>query len=117
MALGVLAAVTTALTRSPLLALPVAMLLGSAYGIAVVSGLLEIQRIAEPDELAGLTGVYYSLAYIGFLLPAVLAALGHYFSYPIMLTALGLLALVSTALCASGWSKHLAPRTPTLQQA
>ncbi len=110
MALGVFAAVATAVTRSPLVALLVAMLLGSAYGIAIVSGLLEIQRIAEPDELAGLSGVYYSLAYIGFLLPAALAALAHYFSYPVMLTALGVLAALCALCCATGWSKHLAPR-------
>ncbi|WP_019973218.1 MFS transporter [Mycobacterium sp. 141] len=109
MALGVFAAVVTAITRSPLVALLVAMLLGSAYGIAIVSGLLEIQRIAEPDELAGLSGVYYSLAYLGFLLPAALAAFAHYFSYPAMLTALGLLAALCAACCASGWSKHLGP--------
>jgi Kef-type K+ transport system membrane component KefB len=113
MAMGVFAAVATAVTRSPVVAVFVAVLLGSAYGIAIVSGLLEIQRIAEPDDLAGITGVYYSLAYIGFLLPAVLAGLGHYLSYPAMLTGLGLLALVSTACCASGWSKHLEPRTRT----
>jgi hypothetical protein len=40
-----------------------------------VSGLLEIQRIADPDELACSSGVYYSLAYLGFLLPAALAGL------------------------------------------
>ncbi|MFN3006907.1 MFS transporter [Mycolicibacterium wolinskyi] len=113
MALGVFAAVATAITRSALVAVLVAMLLGSAYGIAIVSGLLEIQRIAEPDELAGISGVYYSLAYVGFLLPAALAALAHFFSYPVMLTALGLLAAVCAALCASGWSKHLEPRTVT----
>ena len=113
MALGVFAAVATAITRSALVAVLVAMLLGSAYGIAIVSGLLEIQRIAEPDELAGISGVYYSLAYVGFLLPAALAALAHFFSYPAMLTALGLLAAVCAALCASGWSKHLEPRTVT----
>nr|WP_208410369.1 MFS transporter [Mycolicibacterium fluoranthenivorans] len=107
MAAGVFAAVATAITRSPVVALFVAMLLGSAYGIAIVSGLLEIQRIAEPDELAGISGVYYSLAYVGFLLPAVLAVLAHYFSYPAMLTALGVLAAVCTLRCATGWSKHL----------
>jgi MFS family permease len=112
MTAGVFASVVTAVTHSALTAVLVAMLLGSAYGIAVVSGLLEIQRIAEPDELAGITGVYYSLAYLGFLLPAILAALAHYFSYPAMLTALGLLAAVSAVRCASGWSKHLSPRTP-----
>lgn len=95
------------------MAVVVAMLLGCAYGIAIVSGLLEVQRIAEPDELAGISGVYYSLAYAGFLLPAILAALARFFSYPAMLTVVGLLAAACTALCASGWSKHLEPRTVT----
>lgn len=113
MALGVFAAVATAVTRSIGMAVVVAMLLGCAYGIAIVSGLLEVQRIAEPDELAGISGVYYSLAYAGFLLPAILAALARFFSYPAMLTVVGLLAAACTALCASGWSKHLEPRTVT----
>ena len=111
MACGVFAAVGTAVSRSVVLALLVAMLLGCAYGIAIVSGLLEIQRIADPDELAGISGVYYSLAYLGFLLPAALAALAHYFSYPAMLTAVGVLATVCGACCAAGWSKHLEPST------
>jgi MFS family permease len=111
MSAGVFAAVTTAITRSPIAAVLVAMLLGCAYGIAIVSGLLEIQRIADPDELGGISGVYYSLAYLGFLLPAALAALAHVFSYPAMLTALGLLATACAACCASGWAKHLEPQT------
>ena len=117
MALGIFAAVATAVTRSALVAPLVAMLLGSAYGIAIVSGLLEIQRIAPPDELAGISGVYYSLAYLGFLLPAVLAALAHWFSYPVMLTFLGVLAIICTAVCASGWAKHLEPRTLSVDSA
>lgn len=116
MALGIFAAVATAVTRSVLLAPLVAMLLGSAYGIAIVSGLLEIQRISPPDELAGISGVYYSLAYLGFLLPAVLAALAHWFSYPVMLSVVGLLAIACTVVCASGWAKHLEPRTPPRDQ-
>lgn len=116
MALGIFAAVATAVTRSALLAPLVAMLLGSAYGIAIVSGLLEIQRISPPDELAGISGVYYSLAYLGFLLPAVLAALAHWVSYPVMLSVVGLLAIVCTVVCASGWAKHLEPRTPPRDQ-
>lgn len=104
---GILAAVVTALTRSPELAVLVAMLLGSAYGIAIVSGLLEIQRMAEPDELAGITGVYYSLAYVGFLLPAALAAVAQHVSYPVMLTAVAVVAAACAVRCASGWSKHL----------
>jgi MFS family permease len=111
MAAGVFSAVATAITRSAVMAVLVAMLLGCAYGIAIVSGLLEIQRIADPDELAGISGVYYSLAYVGFLLPAALAGLAHFFSYPAMLTAVGLLATMCAACCAFGWSKHLEPRT------
>jgi MFS family permease len=111
MSLGVFAAVATAITQSPIAAVLVAVLLGSAYGIAIVSGLLEIQRIAEPDELAAISGIYYALAYVGFLLPAVLAALAHYVSYPAMLTALGVLATGSTAICAAHWSKHLPATT------
>jgi MFS family permease len=111
MASGVFAAVATAVTRSPVMALFVAMLLGCAYGIAIVSGLLEIQRIADPEELAGISGVYYSLAYLGFLLPAALAGLAHFFSYPAMLTVVGVLATVCAACCAAGWSKHLEPQS------
>ncbi|TIC79139.1 MFS transporter [Nocardioides sp. GY 10127] len=107
MTLGMVLAALTALTGSPLLAVPVALVLGAAYGIAVVSGLLEVQRIARPDDLAGLTGVYYALAYVGFLLPAVLAALPGGFGYPAMLGVVALLALGCTAVCASGWSRHL----------
>lgn len=110
MTVGIAAAVLTAAIGSPVLAVPVAVVLGAAYGIAVVSGLLEVQRIAEPDELAGLTGVYYSLAYVGFLLPALLAGLSHWASYPVMLGALALLALACTLVCVGGWSKHLPSR-------
>ncbi|GAA2669676.1 MULTISPECIES: MFS transporter [Actinosynnema] len=103
MVAGVALAAVTAQTRSPWLAVGAALLLGGAYGIAVVSGLLEVQRIAGPGELAGLTGVYYALAYAGFLLPALLAALSGRFGYP---ATLGVVALVCPG-CASGWSKHL----------
>ena len=40
----------------------------------LVGGLMEVQRIAGPDDLAGLTAVFYSLSYVGFFVPAVLAA-------------------------------------------
>ena len=107
MSLGMALAALTALTHSPWLAAPVALLLGAAYGIAVVSGLLEVQRIATPDELAGLTGVYYALAYIGFLIPALLAGLSRWVGYPVMLGALAVLAVGCTLIIGSASSKHL----------
>jgi predicted MFS family arabinose efflux permease len=107
MTLGVVAAAITAATRSTWWAVPTALLLGAAYGIAVVSGLLEVQRIARPDDLAGLTGVYYALAYLGFLLPAALAAASHHFGYPAMLAVLAVVAAGCTAIIGSAWSRHL----------
>jgi hypothetical protein len=107
MSAGVAAAALTAATRSPVLGVAVALLLGGAYGIAVISGLLEIQRIAAPDELAGLTGLYYALAYLGFLLPAVLAGLARWAGYPELLAALALAAAGSTAVIASAYTRHL----------
>jgi MFS family permease len=93
--------------RSPWLALGSALVLGTAYGIAVVSGLLELQRLARPDELAELTGAYYALAYAGFLLPSLLAALNGVASYPAMLTCLAALALAGTLVIVRHSRAHL----------
>ena len=79
-----------------------AVMLGGAYGIALVSGLMEIQRIATGRDLAGLTGVYYSLSYIGFLLPMALAGLAAFASYTVLLGAVAALCLCCLALVARG---------------
>ncbi|MEV4800204.1 MFS transporter [Nonomuraea sp. NPDC049421] len=91
-----------AVLLSPWLAAAAAAVLGMGYGIAVVSGLLEIQRMAGADDLAGLTGVYYMLAYTGFLLPALLAGLSAWLSYPIMLAVVAGVALICLAVVATG---------------
>lgn len=81
--------------------LPVAIVaaaaLGTAYGFLLVTGLQEVQRIAGPDDLAGLTAVYYSLSYLGFFVPAVLASLSPLIGYPILFGAGALLAVLSLA--------------------
>jgi len=107
-----LSAVAAAL-RSPWLALATALVLGTAYGIAIVSGLLELQRMARPAELAELTGIYYALAYVGFLLPSALAALSRVASYAILLSALAVIALAGTAVIARHSRRHL-PEPPAL---
>jgi MFS family permease len=84
LAVGILGVALAALAVSSLsisLAIFAAAILGAGYGLLMVSGLIEIQRIADADDLAGLTGIYYSLTYIGFLLPAALSALSVWFSY------------------------------------
>jgi MFS family permease len=84
---GVLASAANAAVRSPSAAVVVAAALGAGYSIALVSGLREIQRIATARDLAGLTGVYYALAYTGFLLPTALALASAAVSYTVLLLA------------------------------
>lgn len=72
-----------------------AAVLGAGYGLALLAGLQEIQRIAGPDDLAGLTAVFYCLSYLGFAVPAVLAFLSRSLSYPVMFGC----GAVAAALC------------------
>ncbi|SDS15710.1 Major Facilitator Superfamily protein [Brevibacterium sandarakinum] len=95
MTIGMGLAVVAALVADPVVAFVVAIVLGVAYGICVVAGLVIVQAIAEPADLAGITGVYYSLAYSGFLLPTVLAALLPVMSYAMSLGAVALVCLLS----------------------
>lgn len=81
--------------------------LGTAYGLLLVGGLREIQRIAGPDDLAGLTAVYYSLTYVGFFIPAILAALGAWFGYASMFLGGAVIAALSLGVVALSWSRHL----------
>jgi hypothetical protein len=77
------------------LVLLAAAFLGSGYGLCLVSGLLEVQRIARPGELAGLTAVFYALTYLGFAAPIVLAALHGVAGYPELLLFTAVLAALS----------------------
>lgn len=94
MTVGMALAVVAALVADPILAFVVAIVLGIAYGICVVAGLILVQAIAEPDDLAGITGVYYSLAYSGFLLPTVLAALLPVMPYSVSLAVVAVICLL-----------------------
>jgi MFS family permease len=107
MCAGLAFSAVAAALRSPWLALGTALVLGTGYGIAVVSGLLELQRLARPSELAELTGVYYALAYVGFLLPSLLAALSGVASYPMLLSCLAALALIGTLVIVKHSRAHL----------
>ena len=72
-----------------------AVVLGAGYGLALVAGLSEVARIAGPGQLAGLTAVFYSLTYLGFFVPMVLAWLRDTWSYEEMLG----FGVVAVALC------------------
>jgi len=103
--LGMAATATVVLTvdaviDSPVLAATAAALFGIAYGICIVAGLVEIQAMADPHSLAGLTGIYYSLTYLGFALPVVLAALASFVDYPQLLAGLAAICLICIAIVA-----------------
>lgn len=92
-AAGFLVAALAAALGSPLLVLLDAPLLGVGYGVGLVSGLLETQRLAAHGDLGGLTAVYYALTYVGFAAPLALAAVSGVFGYPVLLCGLAALAV------------------------
>ncbi|CAM2998281.1 putative MFS family arabinose efflux permease [Williamsia muralis] len=88
-----------------------AVVLGAGYGIALVAGLSEVQRIAQPGDLAGLTAVYYALTYLGFAVPATLAYLHDYIpgvTYPWMF-GFGAVAAAATLAMISRRSRRDLP--------
>ena len=68
----------------------------------MVAGLIEVQAIATPTDLAGLTGVYYSLSYVGFLLPVVLAGATALAGYTLLLAVVGVLCAGSLVAVVRG---------------
>jgi hypothetical protein len=96
--LGILLAAGAAAAGSPVLALPASVVLGAAYGLCLVAGLLDVQRMAAPEHLGGLTAVFYTLTYVGFCIPVALAALTGLAGYPVLLLALAVLSALSLAV-------------------
>jgi MFS family permease len=108
---GLLVGALAAATESPLFVLVAALLLGGAYGLCLVSGLLEVQRIAHPDDLASLTAVYYAFTYVGFAAPIVLAELAPVASRQALIAgAAGLAALTLLLVVVQARRHPLAPR-------
>ncbi|HEX3690345.1 MAG TPA: hypothetical protein VHV28_11625 [Solirubrobacteraceae bacterium] len=74
---------------------PSSIVLGMGYGLCLVAGLVEVQRLADPEALAALTALYYMLTYIGFAVPFVLALAAHLTGYPTLLVITAGLALLT----------------------
>lgn len=77
------------------LLIPSSAVLGIGYGLCLVAGLVEVQRMAHPEALAGLTAIFYVLTYIGFAAPFVLALAAHLTGYITLLLITAGLALVT----------------------
>lgn len=100
--LGMLTAVAAAATLNIVVVLAASAVLGCGYGLVLVSGLQEVQRIARPDDLAGLTAVFYSLTYVGFFVPMVLALIARFTSYPWLFASGAVIAAVCLGIMAYG---------------
>jgi predicted MFS family arabinose efflux permease len=100
--LGLLIATGSIGWHQPVLALAAAAVLGCGYGLCLVYGLTEVARIAAPHELAGCTAVFYALTYVGFAVPYVLALLRGFWSLPVLLLALAVLAALTLVFVATG---------------
>jgi Major Facilitator Superfamily len=79
---------------------PCAAILGCAYGLCLVSGLIEVGRLARPDAVGSLTAVYYALAYLGLTSPYVLTLATPLAGYRTLLLIAAALALTSAAIVA-----------------
>ncbi|MEV0687926.1 MFS transporter [Nocardia sp. NPDC050378] len=106
---GMLLAAWTASTLTIGATLLTAVVLGSGYGIGLVAGLQQIERIAGPGDLAGLNAVFYSVSYLGFGVPAILSALhGSFgFGYPAMYLVTATIAAACLALVAANYRERV----------
>ncbi|HET6499814.1 MAG TPA: MFS transporter [Amycolatopsis sp.] len=104
---GIALAGITAWRTSVPLGIVTGIVLGVGIGLGMVSGLLEVQRIATRTDLAGLTGVFYALAYAGFLTPTVMAAISSWVPTVPLFFALAVLAALCCAALLASSRKHL----------
>ena len=78
----------------------------SAYGICILTGLVETQALADPERVAGLTGIYYSLIYVGFLLPVVLSELARLADEDVLLVVVAAGCVACAVAVARGQSRN-----------
>jgi MFS family permease len=97
LAAGLVVGAVTAGTGQDWMLVPSAIVLGGAYGLCLVAGLIEIHRIADGRSLASLTAAYYALAYLGFAAPSLIALGAHLASYASLLLIAAAIALGTAA--------------------
>ena len=95
---GMLLAVWTAHERSLVGAAIAAIILGTAYGVCMITGLTEVQQLAGPDDLGGLTAIFYAVTYLGFFFPMILSKMSEWFTYELMLGVGVVIAALSLVL-------------------
>ena len=104
---GTIFGAIAARTLSLPLGITSAAVMGAGYGLALVAGLSEVQRIAGKDDLAGLTAVFYSVSYTGFFIPMAFSALAPYIGFTTLFLTGSLLAACCLIHVIHGWRAHL----------
>src|SRR5581483_11176828 len=65
LAAGLALGAVAAADRATWMLAPTSLVLGCAYGLCLVAGLVEVQRLADRRVLAAATATYYTLTYLG----------------------------------------------------
>ncbi len=105
---GLALAAFTAASHILWMLFPCAVVLGAAYGMCLVAGLVEVQRAATPEKLAQLAAIFYAPTYTGFAAPYLLAIVSHLAGYPILLSVTAGLALLTALGVRVSTSDHRA---------
>ncbi|WP_442873663.1 MFS transporter [Corynebacterium sp. SCR221107] len=111
-AVGVALASVASRTLELGLGIAAAAVMGAGYGLALVAGLSEVQRIAGKEDLAGLTAVYYSVSYLGFFIPMAFSALSKVVNFTHLFEIGTVLALLCLAGVVTAWRAHLPGARP-----
>ncbi len=104
---GMLVAATAASTEWVPLLFVTALILGSAYGLLLVSGLKLVQAVAPPQHAAMATAVFYALTYVGFAAPVIIPALGGIWSPTVVLVGMAVLGALSLAATFVAWPRRV----------
>lgn len=94
------------------LLVPVALLLGVAYGLCLAAGLTMVAQLASPTARGALTGTFYACAYLGFGVPLLLAVLGGADGFAGPLAALAVLVAVAAGALALPAARRLVTPAP-----
>ena len=93
---GLLVAVVTAWGHLLWMLAICAVVLGCAYGMLMVAGLVETQKLADPKRLGQATALFLALTYLGFGLPFLLALLAPLATVAVLLGGVTVVALTAT---------------------
>jgi hypothetical protein len=93
---GLLIAALAFDVRTVWLLAPIALALGGAYGLLLVSGLSQVDTLAHRDDRAAVNAVFYALTYVGFAVPFVFSELTAHLLAPSTVMIAGAVIAAST---------------------